>query len=38
MTLTPGKIRGLSTLSSPQGTFKILALDHRDSMRVLINP
>ena len=38
MTLSPGKIRGLSTVSSPQGTFKILALDHRDSMRVLIDP
>ncbi|MEM6528335.1 MAG: tagatose 1,6-diphosphate aldolase [Chloroflexota bacterium] len=36
--LTPGKIRGLSTLASPQGTFKILAADHRDSMRVIINP
>jgi len=38
MTLTPGKIRGLTTLSSPEGTFKILAADHRDSMRVLIDP
>lgn len=38
MTLSPGKIRGLSTASSPQGTFKILAADHRDSMRVLIDP
>lgn len=35
--LTPGKIRGLAQLSSPGGTFKILAADHRDSMRVLIN-
>lgn len=36
--LTPGKIRGLMTVSSPQGTFKILAADHRDSMRVLVDP
>lgn len=38
MTLSPGKVRALSTLSSAAGTFKILAADHRDSMRVLIDP
>jgi tagatose 1,6-diphosphate aldolase len=38
VTLTPGKIRGLSTTSSSKGTFKILAADHRDSMRVIIDP
>ena len=38
MALTPGKIRGLATASSATGTFKILAADHRDSMRVLIDP
>jgi tagatose 1,6-diphosphate aldolase len=38
MTLTPGKVRRLSTLSSAAGTFKILAADHRDSMRVIIDP
>ncbi len=38
MALTPGKIRGLATASSAAGTFKILAVDHRDSMRVLIDP
>lgn len=38
MTLTPGKIRGLSTASSANGTFKVLAADHRDSMRVLVDP
>lgn len=37
MNLTPGKIRGLQTASTPKGVFKILAVDHRDSMRVLIN-
>ena len=30
-TLTVGKIRGLSSTSSPNGTFKILAFDHRQS-------
>jgi len=37
-TLTPGKARGLCATSSPEGIFKVLALDHRDSMRVLISP
>ncbi len=36
--LTPGKIRGLATTSSPNGIFTILAIDHRDSMRVVLNP
>ena len=38
MTLTPGKIRGLQTASTPEGGFKILAVDHRDSLRVMIDP
>ncbi len=37
-TLTPGKVRGLAATSSPNGIFKVLALDHRDSMRVIIDP
>jgi tagatose-1,6-bisphosphate aldolase len=36
--LTPGKARGLAATSSPEGIFKVLALDHRDSMRVEISP
>jgi len=38
MPLTPGKIRGLATTSSADGIFTILALDHRDSMRVVLDP
>ena len=37
-TLTPGKIRGLTATSSPAGVFTILAIDHRDSMRVVVDP
>jgi tagatose-1,6-bisphosphate aldolase len=37
-TLTPGKARGLAATSSPGGIFRVLALDHRDSMRVVISP
>lgn len=36
--LTPGKIRGLATTSSASGVFTILAIDHRDSMRVVLDP
>lgn len=36
--LSPGIIRGLQTTSSPTGVFHILAIDHRDSIRVLIDP
>lgn len=36
--LTPGKIRGLAATSSAGGIFTILAIDHRDSMRVVLNP
>ena len=38
MTLTPGKIRGLDTTSTAGGIFTILAIDHRDSMRVVLDP
>lgn len=37
-TLSPGKVRALQTTSTRDGIFKILAIDHRDSMRVLIDP
>ena len=37
MELSPGKIRGLQSASSQGGIFKILAIDHRDSLRVLVN-
>ena len=37
-TLSPGKIRGLAATSSANGIFKVLALDHRDSMRLIIDP
>lgn len=36
--LSPGKIRGLAATSSPKGIFKVLAIDHRDSMRVFLDP
>jgi tagatose 1,6-diphosphate aldolase len=38
MVLTPGKVRGLATTSTAGGIFTILALDHRDSMRVILDP
>ena len=38
MALTPGKIRGLSTVSDSGGIFTILAIDHRDSMRAVLDP
>ena len=37
MTLTPGKARGLATTSTSDGVFTILALDHRDSLRVVLD-
>ena len=37
-TLSPGKIRALQTTSTQDGIFNILAIDHRDSLRVLLNP
>ena len=36
--MTPGKARRIQTVADPRGVFKILAADHRDSMRVLIDP
>lgn len=37
-TLSPGKVRGLSTASNVKGVFTVLAVDHRDSLRVVLNP
>ncbi len=36
--LSPGKIRGLSQVSTPHGIFSILAIDHRDSLRAVLDP
>lgn len=36
--LTPGKARGLAATSSEEGIFRVLAIDHRDSLRVFIDP
>ena len=36
--LTPGKARGLATASTDEGVFTILAIDHRDSLRVVLEP
>jgi len=37
-TLSPGKIRALQTTATPDGIFTVLAIDHRDSLRVRLNP
>ena len=36
--MTPGKARRIQTVADSRGVFKILAADHRDSMRALIDP
>ena len=36
--LTPGKIRGLAATSTPEGIFTILAIDHREAMRAVLDP
>ena len=36
--LSPGKARGLATASTSDGVFSILAIDHRDSLRVVLQP
>src|SRR5215212_7047908 len=35
--LSLGKVRALQTASSERGIFTILAVDHRDAMRVMLN-
>ena len=37
-TLSIGKARGLQASSTKEGIFSILAIDHRDSLRLLIEP
>lgn len=36
--LTPGKVRGLAATSSLEGVFTVLAIDHRDSLRIVLDP
>ncbi len=36
--LSPGKVRGLTAAANDRGIFTILAVDHRDSMRVVLQP
>lgn len=36
--LSPGKVRGLTAAANDAGIFTILAVDHRDSMRVVLRP
>lgn len=36
--ITPGKLRGLKNISTKEGFFVIAALDHRNSLKKLINP
>lgn len=38
MSLTIGKIRGLQRCAAPNGTFTILALDHRGNLKRAMNP
>lgn len=35
--LSPGKARGLAATSTADGIFKVLAVDHRDSLRLVID-
>jgi tagatose-1,6-bisphosphate aldolase len=37
-TLAPGKARRLATTATPEGIFTVLAIDHRDSLRVVLAP
>ena len=37
MTLSIGKIRGLQQIANPDGIFTMCAMDHRDSMRTMID-
>lgn len=38
MEMTAGKVRGLTAASNDAGVFTIFALDHRDSMRAVLDP
>lgn len=35
---TPGKLQGLERISTPEGFFLIAALDHRDSLKRMLDP
>ncbi len=34
--MTPGKMRGIDTLTTDEGVFAILAIDHRDSLKAVL--
>lgn len=34
--MTPGKMRGLDTLTTDEGVFAVLAIDHRDALRAVL--
>ena len=36
--LTPGKARALTQASDERGIFTVFAIDHRDAMRMLLDP
>ena len=36
--IQPGKVRALRATATDDGIFTILAADHRDSLKVMINP
>ncbi len=36
--LSPGKVRALATTASSDGIFTILAIDHRDALRAVLDP
>lgn len=36
MAMTPGKMRGIDTLTTDEGVFAILAIDHRDSLKAVL--
>lgn len=38
MTISVGRARGLQASATARGIFTILAVDHRDSLRVIMNP
>ena len=37
MALTPGKIRGIDQLATDEGVIAVLAIDHRDSLRAVLD-
>ena len=35
--MTPGKVRGVDQLATDEGVFAVLAIDHRDSFRSMVD-